>query len=128
MLLETIDKTINELTPTNVAVQVAQALQKELLDTRTKATLAVLDRRKMVKAKLAKVVPDVKTYDETGKEISVSYSKKVIDEKNLLTGQLAKIEEAIKEAFEANKWEKLLAEAAKDKNASSNSTTAEPTA
>lgn len=101
-----ITENLSKLSP-KVEDAVVEAVVDREVKKRSQALVQALDKLSEMEKDLKKLGPDNLMYDENGKEVLGSYTKKRIDEKNKLTGRIQKLTNIINKALEKAEFNDL---------------------
>lgn len=85
--------------------KVVDAIVDRELKKRSEAMVITVDKLEKLEADLKKVKPDQNSFDEDGKPMSSSWSKKALEEKNKLTQKIEKFNKAITKALETGDFQ-----------------------
>ena len=97
---------ISTLAP-RLETELVDALVEREVEKRTKALVQVIDKLTKEEADLKKLGADNVSYDDAGKKVSESFSKKRIDERGKANGRIQKLTNAINKALDKNDYSDL---------------------
>jgi uncharacterized protein (DUF736 family) len=95
---------IADISP-RVEDQVVEVLVGRELEKRSEALVKILDILDQLEKDMKKVKPDQRTYSETGEELTATWSKSKLDERNKLNVKLDKIGKAIDKALDTGDYD-----------------------